>query len=40
MQVLIFSQFKGMLSILEKYLVLLGFGHVRIDGSVSTGTYA
>jgi hypothetical protein len=24
----------------RKLLVLLGFGHVRIDGSVCTGTYA
>ena len=33
-QVLIFSQFKDMLSILERYLTLVGHAFVRIDGNV------
>ena len=35
MQVLIFSQFKIMLDVLEDYLRLMGFPLERIDGSVA-----
>jgi SNF2 family DNA or RNA helicase len=32
--VLIFSQFKAMLGILERYLTLVGLSFVRIDGLI------
>ena len=35
-KVLIFSQFKDMLSILERYLALVGYTSLRIDGNVPT----